>query len=139
MMSFVPVEENSNQWKAVYVKMSKGEKVNINDKTLSLQPVEGVQPSVLGQDGRLQLPRDAGNVEPPPPDRVNAPEAYSDAVTMKARARSSAPRRRRARKGGRRPTQRRRRSNAPRRKPARRSGGGGRGKGRRRTSLVRKR
>lgn len=126
-MDLVTVNENSNQWKALFIRMAKGEKVNISDKNLVAEPVEGVTANVAGQDGQLQLPREAENVDDPPPLEAPIPPAYKEG-TMKKRGRSSsrAPRRR--------SNKTKRKTIRRRRKPA--SSRGGR---RRRTNIQRRR
>lgn len=84
-MDLVAVDEDSTKWKAMYVRMSRGEKADINDKLLSTEPVDGLPANLTGQDGQLQVPREAGNINPGAPVTTDIPIAYNDAAVMKPR------------------------------------------------------
>lgn len=84
-MELVPIKETVGQWKALYLKMARGEKADINDKTLQQMSVEGIQSPYTGQDGQVYVPREAGNVKPPSEKPDPLPEAYEDATIMKTK------------------------------------------------------
>jgi hypothetical protein len=134
-MDLVAVDEDSTKWKAMYVRMSRGEKADINDKLLSTEPVDGLPANLTGQDGQLQVPREAGNINPGAPVTTDIPIAYNDAAVMKPRTTLRAS----AKKGRKSGTKKKKTTSKSR---PRKSGGGvkkrraQRSKGRRRSRIV---
>ena len=82
MTNLVPVRDSAYQWKTLFTKLSEGKLPNINEISLEYQPVDGLPPSVTGLEGELEAPKEAGNVLPPPPEKIPIPDAYKDVVPL---------------------------------------------------------
>jgi hypothetical protein len=98
-MAFVPVNENSNQWRALYVSMAKGEAANISDKHIQEASVNSLPVNVTGPDGQLRVPAEAGNITIPQPPPEPLPEPYEEATAMRTKKRSASRKRQRSSSG----------------------------------------
>jgi hypothetical protein len=130
-MELVPVKENSQRWKALYSKMARGQKADINDEDIQRLSVEGIAPNLTGLGGRLLAPKEAENVIPPPEEPAEIPLTYEEAVAMRARYR---PQKRGKRVTKKRTTTKRRKPAQKKRKPQSR----GKGKTRKRVRITKR-
>ena len=83
-LNLIPADEDSKQWSAYFIRMARGEKVDINDKNLQTKPVEGIPPNLEGPEGQLHVPEDVSNVDPAPQSPPPTPsDVYIDAIYNK--------------------------------------------------------
>lgn len=132
-MELIPVKENLQRWKAMYNKMARGEKADINDDDVQQLSVEGIPPNLTGQGGRLLAPAEAENVVPPPEEEPEIPDTYDQAVAMRPKYN---PQRRKPRAQKRKATGRKPRRSAT--KKRRGNSGRKRGGGRKRSRITKR-
>ncbi len=82
---FVPVEEDSNQWRRFYNNMVDGVDHGISEYMIQMNGPAGITKSLAtDQQGNIQAPISAENVEPPPASPLSTPSpgAYDDPQKM---------------------------------------------------------
>lgn len=79
-MDLVSVDEDSNQWRNLYLSMVKGKASTFKDLPTGIDAIDGLPAPVNGADGNLQLPKEAGNVVPPKSPKASVPDTYRKAT-----------------------------------------------------------